>query len=383
MAMNSGRDVDPWRLARFVEAQDRGGTYQRAVAELRAGAKVSHWMWFVFPQVAGLGMSAVSRQFAVTGADEARAYLGHPVLGPRLRECSAIVAGTEGLSAEAIFGPVDAMKLRSSMTLFAGAADDAGGAVFREVLAKYFGGVPDEATIARLLRCVAMRNAQLTRGLLAGTMLALLSGLVLAGPSRAAAATGQPSVGPLAAVRQLITVTASSRSSTEATFRAYRVTGTKRVLVYGPWTARVGYNGIAAPGRKREGDGRTPSGTYGFSFFFGADPNPGVAFPYRHAYPYDYWDDDPASPRYNEWVDADTVSAGRDPEPMHDVPAYDYAAVIAYNTARTPGLGSAIFLHAGTATATAGCVSLPQSELVRVLRWLTPAEHPAITIAAS
>jgi uncharacterized protein (DUF1810 family) len=164
MAMNSGRDSDPWGLARFVEAQDQGGTYQRAVAELRAGAKVSHWMWFVFPQIAGLGMSAVSRQFAVSGAGEARAYLGHPVLGPRLRECTAIVAGTEGLSAEAIFGPADAMKLRSSMTLFAAAADEAGGAVFREVLSKYFGGVPDEATITRLLRCAAMRKSGVRKG---------------------------------------------------------------------------------------------------------------------------------------------------------------------------------------------------------------------------
>ncbi len=156
----------------------------------------------------------------------------------------------------------------------------------------------------------------------------------------------------------------------------------ERVLVFGPWTARVGYHGIAAPGRKREGDGRTPSGTYGFSFFFGVSPSPGVAFPYRHAYPYDYWDDDPASPRYNEWVDADAVSPGREPEPMHDVPAYDYAAVIAYNTARTPGLGSAIFLHVGTGTATAGCVSLPRSELVQVLRWLRPADSPRISISA-
>jgi L,D-peptidoglycan transpeptidase YkuD (ErfK/YbiS/YcfS/YnhG family) len=228
-----------------------------------------------------------------------------------------------------------------------------------------------------------MRKTRLAGALLAGAMVTVPAVLALAAPPRAAAAAGQAPVRQLAAVRQLITVSASSPSSTEATFRVYRVTGTKRVLVYGPWTARVGYNGIAAPGRKREGDGRTPSGTYGFSFFFGVDPNPGVAFPYRHAYPYDYWDDDSASPRYNEWVDTDAVSAGRDPEPMHNVPAYDYAAVIAYNTARTPGLGSAIFLHAGTGTATAGCVSLPLSELVKVLRWLTPAEHPEITIAAS
>jgi uncharacterized protein (DUF1810 family)/L,D-peptidoglycan transpeptidase YkuD (ErfK/YbiS/YcfS/YnhG family) len=381
--MSSGTESDPWRLDRFVTAQDRGGTYQRAVAELRAGAKVSHWMWFVFPQIAGLGMSAVSRQYAISSADEARAYLAHPVLGPRLRECTQLVADTDGRSAERIFGPVDAMKLRSSMTLFAAAAGEAGGTVFRQVLAKYFGGVADEETVSRLLRWVVMHKVTMTRALLAGTTLTVLAGLFQAGVARAAALTGQPPVRQLIATREVITVTAASRTTSYATFRAYQVTGTKRVLVFGPWTARVGYHGIAAPGRKREGDGRTPSGSYGFSFFFGVDPNPGVAYPYRHAYPYDYWDDDPASPRYNEWIDTQTVSAGRDPEPMHNVPAYDYAAVISYNTARRPGLGSAIFLHVGTGAATAGCVSLPLTELVRVLRWLRPTEHPAITIAAS
>ncbi len=156
---------DPWRLERFVAAQDRAGTYRRAVAELRAGAKVSHWMWFVFPQVAGLGMSAMSREYAISSRDEARAYLAHPVLGPRLRECARIVADTEGRTAEQVFGYVDAIKLRSSMTLFAaaedgatedaatgGAAGDSGASVFREVLARYFGGVPDEETLARLPR---------------------------------------------------------------------------------------------------------------------------------------------------------------------------------------------------------------------------------------
>jgi len=154
MDQAGSRPGDPWRLARFVAAQDRGGTYQRAVAELRAGAKLSHWMWFVFPQVAGLGMSAMAREYAISGPAEARAYLAHPVLGPRLAECAGIVAGTEERSVERVFGPVDAMKLRSSMTLFALAADTAGGAVFRRVLDRYFDGVPDEATVARLLRSV-------------------------------------------------------------------------------------------------------------------------------------------------------------------------------------------------------------------------------------
>jgi uncharacterized protein (DUF1810 family) len=139
---------DPYRLERFTAAQDSGGTYRRAVAELRAGRKVSHWMWFIFPQVQGLGRSAASREFAISSLDEARAYLRHPVLGPRLAESARIVAGTEGRSAEEIFGPVDAMKLRSSMTLFAAAAPDE--PVFSEVLRKYFGGKPDEATLARL-----------------------------------------------------------------------------------------------------------------------------------------------------------------------------------------------------------------------------------------
>ena len=142
---------DRYRLERFVAAQDGGGSYEQAVAELRAGAKVSHWMWFVFPQIAGLGLSALSRRFAISSLAEARAYLAHPVLGPRLRECARIVAGTEGKTAERIFGPVDAMKLRSSMTLFAAAAGEDDQAVFRAVLAKYFDGETDEATVSRLL----------------------------------------------------------------------------------------------------------------------------------------------------------------------------------------------------------------------------------------
>ncbi len=185
------------------------------------------------------------------------------------------------------------------------------------------------------------------------------------------------------AVRQRITVSASSYGTTYATLRAYQLSGsssTRWVQVFGPWTARVGYHGVAPPGKKREGDGRTPSGTYGFSFFFGVLANPGVSYSYRHAYSYDYWDDDSSSARYNQWVDTRSASAGRAPEPLHVTPAYDYAAVIAYNTARTPGLGSAIFLHVGTGGATAGCVSLPSAELLKVLRWLKPAANPTITI---
>jgi uncharacterized protein (DUF1810 family) len=139
---------DPFRLARFVTAQDSGGTYQRAVAELRAGAKVSHWMWFVFPQVAGLGHSHMAQTYAISGLAEARAYLAHPVLGPRLAECAGILAAAEGRTAVQILGPVDALKLRSSMTLFAIAAP--GERAFADVLARYFDGKPDESTQARV-----------------------------------------------------------------------------------------------------------------------------------------------------------------------------------------------------------------------------------------
>ena len=129
--------------------------------------------------------------------------------------------------------------------------------------------------------------------------------------------------------------------------------------MFGPGTAWIGRNGMAPPGGKREDDGRTPSGTFGFGFLFGVAPDPGVLFSYRRVHAYDFWDDDPASPRYNLWVDARQAGPGTDPEPM-DVTAYDYGAVIAYNTARTAGLGSAIFLHINIGTPTAGCVTAPQ-----------------------
>ncbi|HTO26490.1 MAG TPA: DUF1810 domain-containing protein [Gaiellaceae bacterium] len=139
-------------LERFVVAQDADGTYASALAELRAGRKAGHWMWFVFPQVAGLGMSATSTRYAIASLDEARAYLAHPVLGARLVECAGALAGLSGRSADEILGPVDAMKLRSSMTLFARAAPDE--SVFGEVLGRYFGGVADERTDALLGRVV-------------------------------------------------------------------------------------------------------------------------------------------------------------------------------------------------------------------------------------
>jgi uncharacterized protein (DUF1810 family) len=134
-------------LDRFVAAQDSGGTYARALAELRAGRKTGHWMWFVFPQIAGLGHSTMAQAYAISDLAEAQAYLGHPVLGPRLRECTEAVGAHDGRSAEQIMGGVDAMKLRSSLTLFARADPDE--PLFTRVLEKYFAG-PDPQTEQRL-----------------------------------------------------------------------------------------------------------------------------------------------------------------------------------------------------------------------------------------
>jgi uncharacterized protein (DUF1810 family) len=135
---------DRFELQRFVDAQDQGDTYAAALAELRAGRKTSHWMWFVFPQIAGLGQSPISRRFAISSLDEARAYLADPVLGPRLIESARALTQLPTRSAEEVFGPVDALKLRSSMTLFRRADPDE--PVFAQVLDQYFGGEADVVT---------------------------------------------------------------------------------------------------------------------------------------------------------------------------------------------------------------------------------------------
>jgi len=137
---------DPHHLDRFVRAQD--GVLDQALAELRRGRKTSHWMWFVFPQLAGLGRSATAQRYALDGLDAARAYLAHPVLGPRLVEAAEAVVGAPARSADDLLGSVDAMKLRSSMTLFARAATDT--AVFGAVLDRWFAGSEDPVTV-RLL----------------------------------------------------------------------------------------------------------------------------------------------------------------------------------------------------------------------------------------
>jgi uncharacterized protein (DUF1810 family) len=138
---------DRYDLERFVEAQ--AGVYEQACAELRAGRKRSHWMWFVFPQVRGLGSSEMAVRYAISGREEALAYLEHAVLGARLRECAGTVVGVEGWTVEEIFGYPDDLKFHSSMTLFA----EVGGPeerVFHEALKKYFGGKTDRATLERI-----------------------------------------------------------------------------------------------------------------------------------------------------------------------------------------------------------------------------------------
>ena len=138
--------TDPFYLQRFFDAQAH--TYQQALAELRAGEKRTHWMWFVFPQLAGLGRSGMAQRFAISGLPEARAYLGHPTLSRRLIESARALTGLDTADPVAVFGPGDAMKLQSSMTLFAQAAPEE--PVFREVLDHYFGGALDEGTTSRL-----------------------------------------------------------------------------------------------------------------------------------------------------------------------------------------------------------------------------------------
>jgi uncharacterized protein (DUF1810 family) len=141
------RVTDPFHLQRFVDAQDADGTFDRALGELRAGRKTSHWMWFVFPQLAGLGRSAMAQRYAISGPDEARGYLAHPVLGPRLLSCARALTELDTADPVAVLGGIDAQKLHSSMTLFAAVSDEP---AFGAVLDQYFGGVPDPGTTALL-----------------------------------------------------------------------------------------------------------------------------------------------------------------------------------------------------------------------------------------
>jgi uncharacterized protein (DUF1810 family) len=139
---------DPYDLQRFIAAQDAAGTYERALSELRTGRKRSHWIWFVFPQIAGLGHSDNARTYAISSLAEAKAYAADPLLGPRLLECARALLAIEGKSAPEILGEIDAIKLCSSMTLFASAAPHE--PLFGQVLDRYFDGAADAATMQRL-----------------------------------------------------------------------------------------------------------------------------------------------------------------------------------------------------------------------------------------
>lgn len=144
--MTDDTSADPFELQRFVRAQD--GVYSRVVSELAGCRKRGHWMWFVFPQLTGLGHSATARRFAISGLDEARAFADHPLLGARLRECTSLVLACTGRSADEIFGNPDNLKFRSSMTLFREATPDNG--VFLLALQKHYGGVGDPLTVKAL-----------------------------------------------------------------------------------------------------------------------------------------------------------------------------------------------------------------------------------------
>lgn len=134
---------DAYNLQRFLDAQE--GVYDTVLSELRAGRKSSHWIWFIFPQIPGLGHSEMARQFAITLLDEAKAYLRHPILGPRLRACTQLVLEVNGRSAEEIFGYPDHLKFWSCMTLFLTTATD--NTLFKNALLKYFDGQPDQLTL--------------------------------------------------------------------------------------------------------------------------------------------------------------------------------------------------------------------------------------------
>jgi len=137
---------DPFNLRRFVDAQER--VFDQVCSELRNGRKRSHWMWYIFPQIKGLGYSAISVKYSISSLEEAKAYLDHPILGPRLRECTRLVNQIDGRAIEDIFGYPDDMKFHSSVTLFARATPD--NAIFRDALQKYFSGQPDQLTLDRL-----------------------------------------------------------------------------------------------------------------------------------------------------------------------------------------------------------------------------------------
>ena len=187
---------------------------------------------------------------------------------------------------------------------------------------------------------------------------------------------------------QAVIVTSSGYGTSYAALEAFQRVNGAWVRAFPAMPARLGWNGFAAPGTKREGDGRTPTGKFGFgSFLWGAQPNPGVHFSYRQLRLGDWWDEHVGSPTYNSWQYypgyKPPFAAGSE-RLWQEVPAYNYAATLAYNTGPVvQGAGSGIFLHVGTGGATAGCVSVGSSDLLKVLRWLDPNSHPFIAMGTS
>lgn len=202
---------------------------------------------------------------------------------------------------------------------------------------------------------------------------ALLPLLALAAPASAAPSPSR--LRGLYDARQVVVVTNTSWSSTYATVQTFekRSDGSWR-RVHGPWSARVGRNGFGSP--KREGDGQTPVGSYRAVAMFGVRSSPGVRYTWHRMDAYDVWVDDSDSPYYNLHKRRPANGRWTSAESLYQATPYAYAAVIGYNMARTPGKGSAIFFHVGTGGATAGCVSLPSSQVVSILRWLDPAKKP-------
>jgi L,D-peptidoglycan transpeptidase YkuD (ErfK/YbiS/YcfS/YnhG family) len=180
---------------------------------------------------------------------------------------------------------------------------------------------------------------------------------------------------------QAIVVRTASWNATTGTLEAYERDGGVWKVFAGPVTAHVGYNGFAQD--KHEGDGRTPAGVFGFSFAFGTEPDPGTHLAYRPVTSDDVWVDDPSSSLYNTWQTGPSNGRWRSAEQLDQPGPYAHAAVIAYNTSRTPGKGSAIFLHVSLGRPTSGCVSVDASVLVQLLRWLDPGRDPVIVMGPS
>jgi L,D-peptidoglycan transpeptidase YkuD (ErfK/YbiS/YcfS/YnhG family) len=244
------------------------------------------------------------------------------------------------------------------------------------------------------LSAVAVLATAVTGCAAAGTSAAAVSGATpdatkatgSAGSTTAGSAAGSTLPDRLRGVkdaRQLLVATATRYGTSYATLRGYRYGHGHWHHVFGPWRARIGYNGFARRGDKREGDLRTPSGSFRLPFAFGAAPNPGAHVRYRRALSTSRWDDDSASGNYNRWVDIRRGYPGRSPEYLRTFPVYRYGVVIGYNRARTPGIGSAIFLHVTDDNWTTGCVAIARHRVVRVLRWLRPGLRPRIIMGTT